>query len=390
MKLKTRMALEPKLVLLSRLEEKPMKEQAAMLRYMFTADTRKIYNSLALTPAQKESPAEIVKAIEVFAKGTINETLERHQFNCRQQQEGEKFDDFLTELKFLATNCNFCITCYPGLLRDRIVGGIKSDTVRKLLLAEKNLTYENAVEKCRSFEIADKGMSSISGSGKENLDRVRASSGQFKGGSSGNNSNGYNNNSNNQRDCKFCLQKHKWGKKFCKAAGKNCDVCKKMDHFRGSSVCQGEIVDTNDQTSSISVTDPLQALFLGSVIVSEEEEEGEDGDIVELPDEDVCMLIKDLKDDIGMIDAVEVVELPDEDVSVLTENVHDDTGKIELPDEEVSLLIEDLVSEVVDLLIVDKVTDGIRDLVDQVDQIVNMIKLHHLTSRRNHFWKKQI
>ena len=108
------------------------------------------------------------------------------------------------------------------------------------------------------------------------------------------------------------------------------------------------------------------------MIVSEEEEEGEDGDIVELPDEDVCMamLIEDLiKNDIGMINTVEVVELPDEDVSVLTENVHDDTGKIELPDEEVSLLIEDLVSEVVDLLIVDKVTDGIRDLVDQVDQI---------------------
>ena len=83
------------------------------------------------------------------------------------------------------------------------------------------------------------------------------------------NPNGNTGNNSNQRDCKFCLQKHKWGKKFCKAAGKNCDACKKLDHFRGSTVCQGEVVDSGE-TSSVSVSDPLQALFLGSVTVSEE------------------------------------------------------------------------------------------------------------------------
>ena len=134
-------------VMLSRLDQKENKMQAAMLRYTFTSDTRKIYNSLSLSDAQKEDPTAIITALETFAKGTINETLERHKFNCRQQQDGEKFDDFLTELKVLATNCNFCVTCYPGLLRDRIVGGIQSDHVRKLLLAEKNLTFETAVEK---------------------------------------------------------------------------------------------------------------------------------------------------------------------------------------------------------------------------------------------------
>ena len=45
-----------------------------------------------------------------FAKGIINETLERHKFFQRQQEEGESFDDFLTDIKLLGQNCNFCST----------------------------------------------------------------------------------------------------------------------------------------------------------------------------------------------------------------------------------------------------------------------------------------
>ena len=92
--------------------------------------------------------------MEEFAKGIINETLERHKFFQRQQEEGESFDDFLTDIKLLGQNCNFCSTamCYESLLRDRVVGGIMSDQVREKLLAVKKLTLEAAVEICRSAE----------------------------------------------------------------------------------------------------------------------------------------------------------------------------------------------------------------------------------------------
>ena len=102
--------------MLSKLNEKDEEYQAAMLRYTFTSDTRKIYNSLTLSEEKKKDPQEIILELEKFAKGIINETLERHQFNKRQQEDGEKFDDYLTELKILSTNCNFCENCFSTRL----------------------------------------------------------------------------------------------------------------------------------------------------------------------------------------------------------------------------------------------------------------------------------
>jgi len=101
--------------LLSGLREKEPKIQCAMIRYTFSAETRNIYDSLNLTKVQSEKPEVIIEALETFSRGIINETLERHCFNRRNQEEGEKFDDFLTELKLLSKNCNFCENCYVGL-----------------------------------------------------------------------------------------------------------------------------------------------------------------------------------------------------------------------------------------------------------------------------------
>ena len=92
--------------------------------------------------------------MEKFAKGIVNETLERHIFYSRNQQEGESFDDFLTEIRILSKNCSFCNGCISGMIRDRIVGGVRDDELRRRLLAEKELTEQKATEMCRSQEKA--------------------------------------------------------------------------------------------------------------------------------------------------------------------------------------------------------------------------------------------
>lgn len=113
------------------LSKKPAEFQCSMLKYAFTEETRKIYDSLTLTEEEKNNCGAILTAMETFARGVINETLERHNFNTRKQEEGENFDDFLTDLKLLSKNCNFCDTCHNGLIRDRIVGGIREKKVKK-------------------------------------------------------------------------------------------------------------------------------------------------------------------------------------------------------------------------------------------------------------------
>ena len=40
--------------------------------------------------------------MEDFTEGILNETLERHSFNNRKQEEEEKFNDLLTESKLLS------------------------------------------------------------------------------------------------------------------------------------------------------------------------------------------------------------------------------------------------------------------------------------------------
>lgn len=48
-----------------------------------------------------------------------------------------------------------------GLLRDRIVSGIRNDVLHKELLAEKRLMLEITIDRCRSAEVAEWGMESL-------------------------------------------------------------------------------------------------------------------------------------------------------------------------------------------------------------------------------------
>ena len=104
-------------VLLSVLKDKDEEFQSAMMRYTFSAEKRNIYDSLNLSGADSKKPARIMAAMEDFAKGILSETLERHSFNSRRQEEGKSL---MISLQ-LSKNCDFCDVCYPSLLRDRIV-----------------------------------------------------------------------------------------------------------------------------------------------------------------------------------------------------------------------------------------------------------------------------
>ena len=87
---------------------------AAVIRYTFTDDTRNIYELFNLSKDDNNKPGVIIARLEEFAKGLINETLEKHIFNSRKQEDGKCFDDFLTELKLLSRNCNYCEGCYEN------------------------------------------------------------------------------------------------------------------------------------------------------------------------------------------------------------------------------------------------------------------------------------
>ena len=63
------------------------------------------------------------KLCDLFDRIIKNVIYERLVFNRRNQQEGERIDHFVSELKRLALTCDFD-SLKDFLIRDRIVGGV--------------------------------------------------------------------------------------------------------------------------------------------------------------------------------------------------------------------------------------------------------------------------
>ena len=66
---------------------------------------------------------------------------ERWRFNTRNQEEGETFRDYVTELRRLARGCEFDSITPQQILRDRIVCGIKDKNLIRSMIGKKDLTF---------------------------------------------------------------------------------------------------------------------------------------------------------------------------------------------------------------------------------------------------------
>ena len=101
-----------------------------------------------------EHKADVEMIIEAFEKhciGEANVTYERYVFHQRVQQSGECFDDFLGDIRKMATTCQF-EQLEDSLIRDRIVIGIRDEPTRRRLLQQKKLSLSDAIDACKASE----------------------------------------------------------------------------------------------------------------------------------------------------------------------------------------------------------------------------------------------
>lgn len=81
------------------------------------------------------------------------ESYKRHKFYSRVQQVGESFDSFLVAVHGLSAMCNFHKAEKDKATRDRIVTGIRSETVRdELFNVDGNLTLKKVIQICQRTE----------------------------------------------------------------------------------------------------------------------------------------------------------------------------------------------------------------------------------------------
>lgn len=98
----------------------------------------------------------LVKKFEEPCLPVKNVIVDRHPVNTTDQKQHKSIQSYVSTLNVMAKKCDFG-TLHDELIRDRLVCGIHSDTVRAQLLKEKKLTLNSAIEICMLHEQLEKG-----------------------------------------------------------------------------------------------------------------------------------------------------------------------------------------------------------------------------------------
>ena len=182
--------------------------------------------SFDLSPEDARKITTIIEAFERYCIGEVNVTYERYNFNKRVQETGESFDVYLGDLRKLIKSCDYG-NWEDSIIRDRIVIGLRDDATRKKLLQIRSLDLKQAIDICRSSEIANRQMKCITGTSDDSINAVSSRSSRFS-------SQHANHRANNVKfrdrsktpinNCKFCGKRHMLNKSDCPAYGKLCIV----------------------------------------------------------------------------------------------------------------------------------------------------------------------
>lgn len=151
---------------------------------------------------------KVVAKFKKYCEPRKNITYLRYQFFTRSQQDGEKIDPFVTDLKNKARECEFG-ELEQSLIKDRLICGIRDDTVRRRLLRESDLTLVKAIDACRSNEATAEQMQHLNQDLPKGASAVPVHAVDF--------------------ECNKCGGVHK--PRQCPAYGRNCHRCNKLNHY---------------------------------------------------------------------------------------------------------------------------------------------------------------
>ena len=133
-------------------------KQRSILLSNCDAKTYQLIRSL-LTAEQLNATsfADIVTLVYQPKPSMIVQTF---KFNTRNQATGESISTYLAALRSLAEYCEYGDSL-KEMLRDRLVCGVCHEGIQKRLLAEKDLTYDKAMELALAIETAERDTKDI-------------------------------------------------------------------------------------------------------------------------------------------------------------------------------------------------------------------------------------
>ena len=208
---------------LSGLKDEPALTQVDALTQCLTAGSLRILRNLGLTDDQLADAAIIVERLKCYARGQLNESVERRNFRNRMQQPGETVNDYMVELRNLVRTCNFCgDTCTEKALRDQLIEGLHDSEVVEDLLKVQELTLATAINNARASESAKKNLANISDGAA-----IQAMKSTYK-----------QNKNTPPSDCEKCGHSRHRKPFRCPAEDRACHICGEQGHFQ--RVCRSE------------------------------------------------------------------------------------------------------------------------------------------------------
>ena len=188
--------------------KKPEPVRIATLLAVIGKEANKVYEAFSWGSLDRTEIANVLQKFDEYCEPKHNGIYDRFLFNSRSQEAGEGFGHFVTELRHLASTCEFGDK-ENELIRERIVLGIRDDKARAKLLREKKLTLESAQEIVLTSEVTAK----YSAKAKTSAPRTTG-------------------NKDPAVECGHCGGKHgSYRKLHFSAYGKTCSRCGKQNHF---------------------------------------------------------------------------------------------------------------------------------------------------------------
>ena len=131
------------------------KQRAILLSVCGPTSYQLIRNLVAPNKPTEKTFAEICSAVKDHHHPKPSAIVRRFQFHSRTRRDGESISAYVAELRKLSEHCDFEATL-ETMLRDRLVCGINDSRLQRRLLAEKDLTFQTAMDIAQAMEAADR------------------------------------------------------------------------------------------------------------------------------------------------------------------------------------------------------------------------------------------
>ena len=132
----------------------PAARKRALLLHCLGTEGQRIFHTLPQDGIKIDDEYDV--AVQVFNRHfqpKLNVVAERYKFRRRSQLPGESVDDYIRELRALASSCNFG-DMTDEMIRDQFVERTYSTQIRERLLLNQVLTLTDAIAISRQVESA--------------------------------------------------------------------------------------------------------------------------------------------------------------------------------------------------------------------------------------------